>query len=261
MEEDYKIKLNENIHKLMSQNQLTPTDFERKCSIGRGFVLNLPSTNTSISNLVKISNTFNISTDYLLGLSDVKEIITSDRLRKNILPEDKRILDMYKSLSPHDKEIVDHIFNMEEEGAEHEKAQTQSVIYRLPVYEQDVAAGAGQLGFDQKHHMEEFEEINMSSNVSYGVKIVGNSMETDDDKNIPDKSIVLVDTQFDYSDLSGQAVIVNINGKLVCKEYNIADDGHLWLKSRNRDKSDEDRHIHDLDCVKIIGRVVKVISS
>ena len=215
MEEDYKIKLNENIHKLMSQNQLTPTDFERKCSIGRGFVLNLPSTNTSISNLVKISNTFNISTDYLLGLSDVKEIITSDRLRKNI----------------------------------------------LPVYEQDVAAGAGQLGFDQKHHMEEFEEINMSSNVSYGVKIVGNSMETDDDKNIPDKSIVLVDTQFDYSDLSGQAVIVNINGKLVCKEYNIADDGHLWLKSRNRDKSDEDRHIHDLDCVKIIGRVVKVISS
>ena len=47
----------------------------------------------------------------------------------------------------------------------------------------------------------------------------------------------------------------------MCKEYNIAEDGHLWLKSRNPDKSNEDRHIHDIDRVKIIGRVVKGTSS
>ena len=63
----------------------------------------------------------------------------------------------------------------------------------------------------------------------------------------------------EYDELVGEAVVVNINGNLVCKEYNIAEDGHLWLKSRNRNKANEDRNIYDLDGVKIIGRVVKVI--
>ena len=134
------------------------------------------------------------------------------------------------------------------------------IIYLLPVYEQDVAAGPGQLGFDQKHTMEEFHENDMPKKVSYGIHIKGNSMETNDENNIPDKSIVLVSTEFDYDGLIGEAVIANIGGVLVCKEYNIAEDGHLWLKSRNPNKSNEDRHIYDIDRIKIIGRVVKVIS-
>ncbi len=135
------------------------------------------------------------------------------------------------------------------------------IVYRLPVYQQDVAAGSGQLGFDQKHHMEEFSEINMPQKVSYGIKISGTSMVTDDENNIPDDSTVLVTTDFDTDDLIGEAVVVNIGGVLVCKEYNIAEDGHLWLKSRNPQKNNEDRHIYDIDGVKIIGRVVKVIYS
>jgi len=133
------------------------------------------------------------------------------------------------------------------------------IVYRLPVYQQDVAAGSGQLGFDQKHHMEEFSEIDMPQKVSYGIKISGTSMVTDDEHNIPDGSTVLVTTDFDTDDLIGEAVVVNIGGVLVCKEYNIAEDGHLWLKSRNSQKSNEDRHIYDIDRVKIIGKVVKVI--
>lgn len=82
-------------------------------------------------------------------------------------------------------------------------------------------AGSGQLGFDQKHHMEEF----------------------------------------DYDEIASKAVIININGKLVCKEYNIAEDRYLCLKLCNRDKSDEDKHIYVLDGVKILGIVVKVIYS
>lgn len=132
-------------------------------------------------------------------------------------------------------------------------------IYCFPVYEQNIAAGSGQLGFDQKHKMEEFIEDDMPNDISYGININGNSMETDDENNIPDGSTVLVTTEFDYDKLIGEAVVVNINGVLVCKEYNIAEDGYLWLKSRNRDKSNEDRHVYNLDGVKIIGRVVKVI--
>lgn len=137
---------------------------------------------------------------------------------------------------------------------------TPTIIYRLPVYQQDVAAGSGQLGFDQKHKIEEFCEPSMPKKISYGIKIEGSSMETDDENNIQDGCTILVTTEFNYDELIGEAVVVNINGVLVCKEYNIADDGHLWLKSRNRNKKNEDKHIYDIDGVKIIGKVVKVIN-
>ena len=136
-----------------------------------------------------------------------------------------------------------------------------TIIYRLPVYQQDVAAGSGQLGFDQKHEIEEFSEVDMPNKISYGIKIKGVSMVTDDENNIPDGSTILVTTEFDYDELIGEAVVANIGGVLVCKEYNIAEDGHLWLKSRNSDKSNEDKHIYDIDGVKIIGKVVKVINT
>lgn len=163
--------------------------------------------------LVKISKALDCSVDYLLGLTDVKEINTKAK-----------------------------------------------IIYRLPVYQQDVAAGSGQLGFDQKHKIEEFSETDMPKKISYGIKINGTSMVTDDENNIPDGSTVLVTTEFDYDELIGEAVVINIGGVLVCKEYNIAEDGHLWLKSRNRNKSDEDKHIYDIDRIKIIGKVVKIIN-
>lgn len=145
---------------------------------------------------------------------------------------------------------MDYVFNME--------SVKSTLVYRFPIYEQQAAAGSGQLGFDQKHDMEDFQENDMPDKISYGIYIKGNSMGTDDDKNIPDKSIVLVTTDFDYDELLGGAVIVNIGGVLVCKEYNIAEDGHLWLKSRNTDKSDEDKHIYNTDRIKIWGKVVKV---
>lgn len=209
-------------------------------------------TNTpSYKGLVKLCKIVKYDPNYFFQDDiDIKEELLN--------PEDKQILDKYHHLSSNNKSIVDYILEMEEEI--NDLIQDQStVVYRLPVYEQDVAAGTGQLGFDQKHSMQEFKEHDMPSKVSYGVKIKGISMETDDEKSIPNGSTVLVTTELDYDELIGKAVIVNIKGVLVCKEYNIEEDGHLWLKSRNSNKSDEDKHIYDLDGVKIIGKVVKVI--
>ena len=128
---------------------------------------------------------------------------------------------------------VDYLLGLT--GVEEINTKTK-IIYRLPVYQQDVAAGSGQLGFDQKHEMEEFCETNMSKKISYGIKINGTSMTTDDENKISDGSTVLVTTEFDYDELVGEAGIVNIGGIFVCKVYNIAEDGHLWLKSRNTKK-------------------------
>lgn len=251
--EKYLQILSDNIKTLAKELQLSQTDFLEECDVSRSFISNMKRSMPTIDKILSISKYTNKSLDYLLGLSDVRKIITSENLEKNIPPEDKHILDQYRNLTPNNKSIVDYIFGMEEEVVEPTK------IYYFPVYQQDVAAGSGQLGFDQKHEMEEFSEIDMPKKISYGIKIKGNSMETDDENNIPDGSTVLVTTELDYDELVGEAVVVNINGNLVCKEYNIAEDGHLWLKSRNRNKANEDRNIYDLDGVKIIGRVVKVI--
>lgn len=192
---------------------------------------------------------------------DIYYLITGSKKNngKEITSEEQQILSSYHKLSKSDRRVVDFILGIGEYDI-FKTIEKHSKIYLLPVYEQDVAAGPGQLGFDQKHTMEEFHENDMPKKVSYGIHIKGSSMETKDENNIPDKSTVLVSTEFDYDDLIGEAVIANIGGVLVCKEYNIAEDGHLWLKSRNPNKSEEDRHIYDIDGVKIIGRVVKVIN-
>ena len=179
---------------------------------------------------------------------------------EEIKQDEQKILSSYKNLTDSDRRVVDFVLGIGEYDIKNNPIEKElQKIYILPVYQQDVAAGSGQLGFDQKHEMEEFCEENMPNKISYGIKIKGTSMETDDEKNIPDKSTILVTTELDYNELVGEAVIVNINGTLVCKVYNIAEDGHLWLKSRNRNKSNEDKHIYDLDGVKIIGKVAKVI--
>lgn len=193
---------------------------------------------------------------------DIVYLITGSKYNGNtkITKQENKILSSYHNLSDSDKRVVDFVLGIVEYDNKTNTIKTEpTIIYRLPVYQQDVAAGSGQLGFDQKHEIEEFSEMSILKKVSYGIKIKGTSMITDDENNIPDGSTVLVTTNFDYNELIGEAVIVNMGGVLVCKEYNIAVDGHLWLKSRNRNNSNEDKHIYDIDDVKIIGRVIKVI--
>ncbi len=211
--------------------------------------------NPTYARFMQICSQLKVDANYFMdSYEDIKGIIPK------LSQEDQQIISSYQKLPDSDKRIVDFILRIGECDTNTEPIVTEiQKIYYLPVYQQDVAAGSGQLGFDQKHEMEEFRESNMPKKISYGIKIEGNSMETDNDNNIPDGCTILVTTEFDYDELVGEAVVVNINGVLVCKEYNIAKDGHLWLKSRNRNKENEDKHIYNIDGIKIIGKVVKVI--
>ena len=57
--------------------------------------------------------------------------------------------------------------------------------------------------------------------------------------------------------LNNENVVVEINGEVICKQYNQQSD-HIWFKSLNREFSHEDRHIYDNN-FRIIGKVVKII--
>ena len=126
-------------------------------------------------------------------------------------------------------------------------------IYRFPVYDQQAAAGAGMIGRNGNFEMEDINTDYIPDNAIFGIHIKGRSMEDI----IPDDSIVLLDTKFDPYDLDSQNVVVEINGEVICKQYNQQSD-HIWFKSLNRDYSNEDRHIYD-DNFRIIGKVIKVI--
>lgn len=126
-------------------------------------------------------------------------------------------------------------------------------IYRFPVYDQQAAAGAGMIGRDGDFEIEDIITDYIPDNAVFGIHIKGKSMED----TIPDDSVVLLDTKFDPYELDGQNVIAEINGDVICKQYNQQSD-HIWFKSLNREFSHEDRYIYDNN-YRIIGKVVKVI--
>lgn len=126
-------------------------------------------------------------------------------------------------------------------------------IYRFPVYDQQAAAGAGMIGRDGDFEIEDIITDYIPDNAVFGIHIKGKSMED----TIPDDSVVLLDTKFDPYELDGQNVIAEINGDVICKQYNQQSD-HIWFKSLNREFSHEDRYIYDNN-YRIIGKVVKII--
>lgn len=126
-------------------------------------------------------------------------------------------------------------------------------IYRFPVYDQQAAAGAGMIGRDGDFEIEDIITDYIPDNAVFGIHIKGKSMED----TIPDDSVVLLDTKFDPYELDGQNVIAEINGDVICKQYNQQSD-HIWFKSLNREFSHEDRYIYDNN-YRIIGKIVKII--
>lgn len=170
-------------------------------------------------------------------------------------PEDQFIVNHYKSLTPHDKEIVDHIFNME-----HEKP---SFIYRFPVYEQQAAAGAGITGRDGKFTMENIFTDEIPQNAVFGVHIKGTSMINTDPAliidDIPDNSFVLLNPKVSMSDLNKTVVVASINNEVICKYFLIEQDGVHFYSLNREEHANDDRFAKSPDDYRIIGQVVKII--
>lgn len=197
---------------------------------------------------IKISNILNQPPNYFLQ--------DDTNIREELLnPEDKNILDKYKSLTSHDREIVDHIFNMEPEKP--------SFIYKFPVYEQQAAAGAGITGRDGKFTMENIFTDNIPRNAVFGVHIKGTSMINIKSpykvEDIPDDSFVLLNPKVNISDLNKTIVVASINNEVICKYFLIEQDGVHFYSLNREEHTDDDRFAKSPDEYRIIGQVVKII--
>lgn len=169
--------------------------------------------------LIKIARYFNCSVDYLLGLTDIKDINTKLHFQK-----------------------------------------PPTIIYRFPVYNQQAAAGAGKYGRESKYEMEDIIIDNPSHKAVFGVRISGDSMESDKKDSIQDKAIVLLNPNFDEADLEGRAVVFVIKetGEVLCKKFYPKHD-HIEFISANNERQNLNRILKP-DKYIIIGEVVEIIN-
>lgn len=106
------------IEKLCKKENITFAELERRIGLTRGSIARFDKNCPSSEKITKVAQYFNITTDYLLGLSDnpfpqeVKDmdIISLQRARKNMTTKDKeRMMKMLKV-------AFDYAFNEDNEG-------------------------------------------------------------------------------------------------------------------------------------------------
>ena len=90
--------LNENIKKLRVARGLNQVDFAKRMGVSKQCVSNWENDNIqpSIEMLIRLSNLFRVSTDYLLGL-DCSTIINADGLPVEFVSHITQIIDDYKN--------------------------------------------------------------------------------------------------------------------------------------------------------------------
>lgn len=166
-------------------------------------------------------------------------------------PEDQYIINRYKSLTPHDREIVDHIFNM--------KPEETTIIYRFPVFYQSAAAGIGKLSQTDDYQMEEFKLKNVPKKAVFGMYIEGHSMETI----MYENDVVLIDpSENKLGDLDDEVVVARFGEELICKRLSVNEDNQTYdFNSENPDDEDKGRYNQEQSNFTLIGRVVKIIHA
>ncbi len=169
--------------------------------------------------LKQMSDFFNVSADYLLGLTEEKEKFSSHQLRFSEMEHIKK----YRSLDDSGREHVDTILQWESDRVNQLSQATPAAIVelhksasangRLIEYFRSVSAGTGQVIFDDVYS----ERITMPDipeyrRVAYAVKVDGRSMEP----LYNDGDILLIEPTCEIS--VGEIGIFNVNGLAYVKQ-------------------------------------------
>lgn len=135
--------------------------------------------------LKQISELFNVSVDYLLCLTDNKEVLKNFRLRSS----EQDLIEKYRSLDPYGQETVNYILNRETDRVQQiSDLKSQSTVIefsnypgasaRAIQYFHSVSAGTGQIIFDDAYSERiTIPDITKYRRVAYAVKVSGHSME------------------------------------------------------------------------------------
>lgn len=195
-----------------------------------------------------ISEFFNISVDYLLCLTDEKEVLHSQRLKES----EQKHINMYRQLDKHGTEIVDFVLEKEYERCQVidinqiKEDEAEYNVIPLPIHEDRASAG-----FGDEFLAESCRIINVIGNRStiradFALQVDGRSMEP----LYYDGDIVLVHQQpaVDF----GEIGIYSVDNKAFIKKQ-----GEDRLISVNEDYDDiEPTEYQECKCFgKVVGKL------
>lgn len=251
----------EKLEQYLKDNHLDQKDLAPMLNITKQAIsAYINGTNTpSYNGLVKLCNILKVDANYFMR-DDLDCILTTIQS-----PKDQILLDAYHHLTDSDKRIVDFVLGIGEDNsiqdAQEFKEPEPTIIYRFPVYNQDAAAGVGQLGRDDGYDMEEFVVDNIPDNAVFAMRISGESMNHKDTNHlIRTGSIVLINPKFDESELEDRIVIANFSGEVICKRY-INHGSYILFQSDNDVFEKENRKSSDDPEYKVVGIVLGVIEN
>lgn len=246
-------QLGDRIRKLRESRNMTQTELSEILGMKTYTTVSKWEKNENFpkgKDLKKLAEIFNVTSDYLLGLSDNKlgKITTQN--------EHLEILTIYNQLEePKQEKVLDYA---KEQLEEQNSSKIISIFdktkndedYITDYVEGLVAAGHGTFQEDNLHMEVKLRAEDVPEDYDTIAKVAGDSMEPMIEDN--DLLFIKVTSQVDINDIG----IFQINGKNFVKKLKRDYNGGWYLQSLNN--SYEEIHLTEDDDIRTIGEVVSV---
>ena len=246
-------QLGDRIRKLRESRNMTQTELSEILGMKTYTTVSKWEKNENFpkgKDLKKLAEIFNVTSDYLLGLSDTKlgKITTQN--------EHPEILTIYNQLEESKQEkVLDYA---KEQLEEQNSSKIVSIFdksqddenYITDYVEGLVAAGHGTFQEDNLHMEVRLRSEDVPEDYDTIAKVAGDSMEPMIEDN--DLLFIRVTSQVDINDIG----IFQINGKNFVKKLKRDYNGGWYLQSLNN--SYEEIHLTEDDDIRTIGEVVSV---
>lgn len=246
-------QLGDRIRKLRESRNMTQTELSEILGMKTYTTVSKWEKNENFpkgKDLKKLAEIFNVTSDYLLGLSDTKlgKITTQN--------EHPEILTIYNQLEePKQEKVLDYA---KEQLEEQNSSKIVSIFdkskndedYITDYVEGLVAAGHGTFQEDNLHMEVKLRAEDVPEDYDTIAKVAGDSMEPMIEDN--DLLFIRVTSQVDINDIG----IFQINGKNFVKKLKRDYNGGWYLQSLNN--SYEEIHLTENDDIRTIGEVVSV---
>ena len=246
-------QLGERIRKLRESRNMTQTELSEILSMKTYTTVSKWEKNENFpkgKDLKKLAEIFNVTSDYLLGLSDTKlGKITTQNEHPEILtiynqleePKQEKVLSYAKDqLEEQENSKIISIFDKSQDGED----------YITDYVEGLVAAGHGTFQEDNLHMEVRLRANDVPNEYDTIAKVAGDSMEPLIEDN--DLLFIKVTSQIDVNSIG----IFQVNGKNFVKKLKRDFDGRWYLQSLNN--SYEEIHLTEDDDIRTIGEVVDI---
>lgn len=179
------MNVGERIHELRKLRGFTRDEFAKYIDIPSTTLRNyeLGTREPGHPFLVQMAYIFNVSTDYLLGLTDDKSSLTDKYKNIQFTDDDLEHLNKYRTLEPHGKEMVDTVLDKEIEFLKRRSETEQAKEFIalappkvIPSYQgiAGTGAGTGQYVFDDL--VPDMIEVDSDSKADFVIDVRGDSM-------------------------------------------------------------------------------------